>query len=43
MVRARKLLAQITNDVIAGNKKKFIRTTLYNGNKKESYANHTKG
>ena len=40
-VRVRKLLAQITSNAIEDNKE-FIRATLYNGNKKQSYANYTK-
>ena len=41
IVKARKLLAQSINDVIEDTKE-FIRATLYNGNKKSSYANYKK-
>ena len=41
IVKARKLLTQITNDIIEDTKE-FIRATLYNGNKKQCYANYAK-
>ena len=41
LLRARKLLAQITNDFIEDTKE-LIRASLYNGNKKWSFANYTK-
>ena len=41
IVRARKLFAQITYNSIEDTKE-FFRATLYNENKKQSYANYTK-